>query len=332
MITFNPYGWVLHVRHWLYDTGRLPSVAFDFPVLCVGNVTVGGTGKTPLVAFLVQSFLNQGYCPVVLSRGYGRKTKGFRYVAEADTATMSGDEPVQLKRTFPHVTVAVCEDRVAGIRRLVRNAEVSSGKAPDVVLLDDAFQYRRLRATCSILLEDFARPIAQDRLLPFGRLRDLPQAARRAHCLVVTKCPPVYAQTTPETHRLLTAEGQSIPVFFAFIEYEPLPLPEGAAILLVTGIARPEPLEAHLKAHYNVRMHLRFPDHHAFSAGDTARLAALRAANPTWHLVTTEKDAVRLPFPDALPVRIRTSAPANAQQTLTQFLNETALCDLTGRR
>jgi tetraacyldisaccharide 4'-kinase len=187
-IWLSPYAWVLGVRHFLYDTGIIPSREFpQVPIICVGNLAAGGTGKTPMTEYLVELLLQNGKRPMVLSRGYGRKTKGFHYVephGEAGAHLLWGDEPLQIKYRFPGVVVAVCEDRVAGVERLLADYPEDPW-----ILLDDAMQHRRLKPSKTILMSNYNRPYWKDRLLPFGRLRDLPSAARRADCLVLTHCP-----------------------------------------------------------------------------------------------------------------------------------------------
>ncbi len=288
----NPYGWVLQLRHVLYRTGVLPSA--ERQVICVGNLTVGGTGKTPMVEYIVARLLSQERPVAVLSRGYGRKGKSFRYVEIGDPVSLCGDEPLQMKRRFPDIPVATCVNRIAGIDRLHKDYGPSL-----TVVLDDALQYLGLRASCNILLEDYARPIDNDCLLPWGRLRDLRSAAARAHYRVITKCPAsFFAEAAPS----VTSTGMER--HYATLHYEDLPLQEGASVLLVTGIANPRPLVEHLQTLYKIEKHLVFADHHFFSDKDIARIAALLAAHPGWFLVTTQKDDVRLRFLPAFAVRV----------------------------
>lgn len=288
----SPYAWVLALRHLLYDRGFFRSYGFEVPVLCVGNITVGGTGKTPMTEYLAGRLIESGKTPMVLSRGYGRRTRGFRYVEHSDNVYDSGDEPLQTKRHFPATIVAVCEDRVKGIRRLVEDYPQDPW-----IILDDAFQHRRVRAGKNILMADHARPFTKDALLPFGRLRDLPSAAGRADCIVYTRCP------EPMTSYGIMQESHTdIPVFHTFMSYGPfLPLHDpaampqrGAPVMLVTGIANARPLKEHLQKHYLVAYHMEFPDHHRFTAKDLARMRKLLEKNPAWQLITTAKDAVRL--------------------------------------
>lgn len=309
-IGLSPYAWVLGVRHFLYNTGIIPSREFpDIPIICVGNLALGGTGKTPMTEYLVELLLQKGKCPMVLSRGYGRKTKGFHYV-EPNEATCQksghafrenghllwGDEPLQIKYRFPNVVVAVCEDRVAGVERLLADYPEDPW-----IILDDAMQHRRIKPSKTILMSKYNRPYWKDRLLPLGRLRDLPSAAHRAHCIVLTHCPsPLIPHSSPFTpHPSLNT---SAPVFHTYMSYgEPELLHNSSQqfckkspVLLVTGIADAEPLRQYVQTHYTLERHLNYPDHHVFSGRDLEKIKQLLQENPSWQLVTTAKDAVRL--------------------------------------
>jgi len=299
------YGAIIRLRHRLYDQGILPSRRPEVRTVCVGNLSTGGTGKTPFVEYLVTR-LQGRYAVATLSRGYRRRTRGFRLAGGADTAETIGDEPMQLHLRFPEVPVAVGEDRVSAIETLLR-------LRPDtgLVILDDAFQHRRLRAGFNILLTDHALPYTRDRLLPAGNLRDHPAAAARADVVVVTKCPPDMGQ---EEAGRRTAEFGRPPerVFFSCLRYAalrdfhagPPPVPDPRSrVLLVCGIADPAALVRHLKSAFTRVELLRFPDHHRFRAADIDRIldaARPGAADEAW-VVTTEKDAVRLePFRERL--------------------------------
>jgi len=299
---------VLHLRHALYDAGVLHSVRPAVPTIAIGNLALGGTGKTPMLEQVLRTLADNG--PVAtLSRGYGRKSKGFREVLPTDTFQHAGDEPIQVKRKFPHARVFVGADRVGAMERIQR--EIPGVKA---VVLDDALQHRRLNAGLNILLTTWQRPWCNDALLPAGRLRDLPSRRKAAQIVVLTKCP---ALPSPEDRklwreRLLLHDAQEL--FFAGIEYEELKLAVGsgqssvrqgptegeclqptAYCLLFTGIENPQPLVDHLQRSCTLE-HLAFPDHHAFTRADLERIAkryATFAAGPKT-LVTTEKDAARL--------------------------------------
>src|SRR5690606_12215617 len=174
------YGGITAQRNWFYDIGLLISKAYDFPVICVGNLSTGGTGKSPMIEFLI-SFLKDEHKIAVLSRGYKRKTTGFREVLKTSMVEEVGDEPLQFKQKFPEVTVAVCEDRQTGIEKLQKTAEV--------ILLDDAFQHRKVKASLNILLTSFDKLYSNDCMLPAGNLREPKFGAKRADIIVVTKCP-----------------------------------------------------------------------------------------------------------------------------------------------
>ena len=306
-----PFSWlyaaVLTVRNWLYDNGYKNSVSFAVPLLAVGNLRVGGTGKTPHVAWLVAALLRQGHRPAILSRGYGRRTTGPRLTAAADSAATVGDEPWQYFQEFgsAQVPVAVAEKRRLGVDLLLhQHPEIT------VVVLDDAYQHRAVRPTLNLLLSDFAQPFYHDHVLPAGRLRESRVGARRADVVIITKCPPdlseaVRANLTSEVRRYARP---GVPVLFSAFDYgPPRPLLPGAAApaaggpaLLLTGIARPAPLRRYLTEQgYDLVFHARFPDHHAFTLAD---LAALRAHwQPGWPIFTTAKDATRLLNPGLRP-------------------------------
>ena len=177
------YGLAVNFRHRLFDWGVLKSEQFDIPIICIGNITVGGTGKTPMAEMLI-SFLKRKHCVALLSRGYGRRTKGYREVTIDAHYRDVGDEPLQIKRKFPDTTVVVCEKRVEGIRRLrEEHPEVN------LIVMDDGFQHRYVQPKINVLMVDSTRPIQSDKMLPAGTLRDNPEQLYRAHYFVVTKCP-----------------------------------------------------------------------------------------------------------------------------------------------
>lgn len=288
------WGLVAEVRGKLFDWGVLPSRAFPLPVICVGNLAVGGTGKTPHVEYLLRLLHREGYRVAMLSRGYGRRTRGYLLASAGHTAADIGDEPLQVKRNCPFATVAVCERRAEGIRRLLRLPE-----PPQVVVLDDAYQHRYVRPGFSLLLTAASRPYTADHLLPWGRLRERPHAARRAQAVVVTKCAPGQRPALP------IGPGQSL--FYSRIAYLPLqpwggqpggeeaPGVEGRTLLLLTAIAHPEPLRDHLLHRGAARVEsLAFPDHHAFSPRDIERIHSAFARLRPDRVVTTQKDAMRL--------------------------------------
>lgn len=298
------YGFAVRLRNKAFDIGWLKQHAFPVPVVVVGNLSAGGTGKSPLVLFLIKAW-EQTHRPAVLSRGYGRTTRGFRTVNTGDSASTVGDEPLQYKQYYPDVAVYVCEDRVEGIRRIMHTHPL-----PDLLLLDDAFQHRYVKPTVSIVVTEWNRPFYKDRLLPAGDLREPASGNRRARFIVVSKCP---ATMSPEDQALVLKEMHPSPdqqVFFSYIRYrEYLPgLYQGgmsidelshAHVLLVCGIGNPAPLEGWLKARALSIVLMRFPDHHAYAVSDALRmkreLGAMAVKSGEKKLIiTTRKDAVRL--------------------------------------
>lgn len=278
------YGFVIWLRNLLYDDHVLHSSKVTVPTICVGNLAVGGTGKTPMTEYLVH-LLSSKYNVAVLSRGYGRKTRGFRIANDQDSARTIGDEPMQIHSRFPNVPVAVCADRVKGVKRLQH-------LYPDLhcVILDDAYQHRKLQCGFYILLTPYERLYVDDHMLPWGRLRDLPSQSIRANIVVVTKCPhkmqPIEKRIVSNHLRLASYQH----LFFSSIGYASIPLSNTP--LLVTGIANPKPLVEHLKQLYPQTELLAFPDHHVFTDRDIQLI--LKKAELYDHVVTTEKDYMRL--------------------------------------
>ena len=328
-----PYYLTLKFRNFLYDKGLKKSCRAGIPTVSVGNVTVGGTGKTPHTEMLVRMLLQHGYWSdkkiAVLSRGYRRKTKGFQQVTPDGTAADFGDEPLQIKRKFPQVTVAVDKDRIQGCGFLAHPEKLASSKKArrcidkdimpqDLVILDDAFQYRRLTPSVSVVLMDYSRPVFKDHLLPAGRLRDLPGRIFKADMMIVTKCPAyleagdkaVYAAETlgmkgydPETCTAATPAGERKHIFFTRIKYCDIEtfFPEGEhrfayakQAILLTGIANDRPLAMYLSDTYKIVRKLSFPDHHSFSDADIRSIEKAALAHPTAVIITTEKDSQRL--------------------------------------
>lgn len=298
------YDAVTRLRNWAFDRGYLPTRRFNIPIIGVGNLAVGGTGKTPHTQWIVEELLQMGKRVAVLSRGYGRKTKGFRRIKDHCTANEVGDEPLQLFRHFMgrNFIGAVCEKRVVGIELLLQLPE-----PPEVIVLDDAFQHRYVSPGLNVLLTDFSLTYDRDTLLPAGRLRENAQGAARADIIIVTKCPVSLAETTRHSKALdlrmahpLRPSASELPIFFTSVAYPPLPQVEKC--LLITGIAKPEPLVSHLSQQGIAVEHLNFPDHHHFSASDRQRIIDCAAHHS--HIFTTDKDLVRLEQLD-LPTTVR---------------------------
>ncbi|MFT3886389.1 MAG: tetraacyldisaccharide 4'-kinase [Flavobacteriales bacterium] len=299
-----PFSWlyalVLRIRHGLYDAGLLKSTTPAVPTIVIGNVALGGTGKTPHVELALRTLMDDAPL-ATLSRGYGRAGTALREVHRQDDAADVGDEPLMLKRKFSGVHVFVGADRVAGVEAI--QALVPGVRA---VVLDDALQHRRLKAGLNIVLTTWQRPWHADHPLPAGRLRDLPVRARSADAVVVTKCP--LLPTPEEQYRWRAKLGlrKEVPLFFSGLSYDAprsihdptaaVPTGAGTAALLFTGIAQPGPLVAHARTLFPTLRHVAFPDHHRFSPADQARLARLfdTFATGPKTLLTTEKDLARL--------------------------------------
>ncbi|WP_445385575.1 tetraacyldisaccharide 4'-kinase [Robiginitalea sp. IMCC44478] len=285
------YGLVVYLRNKCYDWGWFTSISFSTPVLCVGNLSVGGTGKTPMVEWLLREFDGKKKV-AVLSRGYGRKTKGFLMAAKDKTAADLGDEPAQLYLKFPRVTIAVDGNRRRGIRKLQEMV------APDLIILDDGFQHRRVQPRGSILLTTYDSLYTEDFYLPSGSLRDHKSQASRADVVVVTKSPEQLSDASRERIRNRLKLHSEQLLLFASLAYEQARTPGGktieldtlrdTALTVVTGIARPEPLLNYLRSVGLQFRHLRFADHHHFSPGEIKQLQKEKC------VITTEKDAVRL--------------------------------------
>lgn len=283
------YNGITALRNLFYDKGWLKSKQYSTPVICVGNLSTGGTGKSPMIEFLL-SFLKKEYQVSVLSRGYKRKTKGFREVLKDSTVKDVGDEPFQIKQKFPSVTVAVCEDRQEGIEQLKTKA--------DVILLDDGFQHRKVKASTYILLTTFDNLYIEDQLLPAGNLRESKKNAKRADLIIVTKCPDrvAYAKLQEIQFRLNLQAHQKI--YFSKIGYDEniigitekqsLTYLKNKSFTLVTGIANPKPLVDFLKEKELNFTHKKYSDHHHFTSSEIKQLKEEEI------ILTTEKDFVRL--------------------------------------
>jgi len=293
------YGLIIYIRNWLFDSNILRSATFNLPLICVGNLAVGGTGKSPMVEFLIGK-LKDDFRLAILSRGYKRKTIGYTLASEKSTALEIGDEPMQFYNKFPDVTVAVGEERVVAIPQLLHDK-------PDtrVIILDDAFQHRSVTAGFNILLTDYNNLFTRDWFLPTGDLRDQKKSARRANIILVTKCPQdlSLAEKNQLIREIRPAASQHI--FFTAISYgkpyqvitRELWIPNKTTeVLLVTGIANPGQLKKHLEEKFNGYDELAFSDHHIFTIDDLKHILKRfdQIESPEKILLTTEKDAVRL--------------------------------------
>ena len=291
------YFLVTWFRNLAYDKGWFKSVSYDFPVVCVGNLSAGGTGKTPMVEYLIRLLKDETNL-ATLSRGYGRKTKGFLLAEDNITATELGDEPFQFYHKFKdEITVAVDEDRQHGISTLR-----ALKPKPEVVILDDAFQHRKVKAGYNILLTTYNNLYVDDFVLPTGNLREPKKGAKRANIIVVTKCPEFLSQNDKEAIVLKLKPKVYQHVFFSHIGYndsvlnetEKFSLNKLESFTLVTGIANAKPLVNYLKSLQLDFNHIEFKDHHNFTESDIKKLSELDK------IVTTEKDYMRLKNEDIL--------------------------------
>lgn len=293
------YGIIMWLRNRLYDNGLYSSIQFSVPVICVGNLSTGGTGKTPHIEYLIRLFQYE-YRVATQSRGYKRRSRGFKLATPRSSAFDLGDEPMQFYRKFPEVAVSVCEERMTGIPALL-------GQRPDVdiVLLDDAFQHRSVKAGFNILITDHARPFYNDYILPFGDLREQRSAYKRADAIIVSKCPD---HLNEEEQRKIIQAIRPFPeqkIFFTKIRYgecydfftnETTPLQRTQNVVLVSGIAKPGPMLEFVKEKVAAVHLLKYPDHHYFTASS---LEEIKQTCNNWEgakpiIVTTEKDATRL--------------------------------------
>lgn len=320
----SPIAWVYKMVAWvrnrLFDWNILPSESFDVPVVSVGNITVGGTGKTPHTEYLVRLFSDASYRVAVLSRGYKRHTHGFRLVTMSSSSTEVGDEPLQIKRKFPTVMVAVDADRRRGIRRLM-----AQSPGLDVILLDDAYQHRYVTPAVSILLTNYRRMIYEDKMLPVGRLRESVAEKARANFVIVTKCPD---DLKPIDYRLLSKHLDLYPyqnIYFTGLRYDrlepvfPSDIEECVTVeqlhetqcdvLLVAGIASPALFVDYIHRYTDRAKLWSYGDHHEFSQREIRKmeewLAATIDQGGRGVVIVTEKDAVRLLDNPKIPLLLK---------------------------
>lgn len=284
------YALAVFIRNRMFDVGFFKSKSFETPSICIGNLSVGGTGKTPMIEYLIRLLENRRIA--VLSRGYKRKSKGFQLASPESSVEDLGDEPFQLYRKFPDVAVAVDTDRQNGIQQL------ESTIRPEVILLDDAFQHRRVKPSFSILLTSYHNLFVKDWYLPTGDLRDSKSEAKRADLIIVTKCPSGILQEEKDHIANSIKPKSNQEILFSTLTYSesinngsdqiPLNRLKGKHFALVTGIAFPEPLVSHLKNQGLEFDHFEFGDHHYFSDEEIQKFANFEV------VLTTEKDYVRL--------------------------------------
>jgi len=294
------YGWIVSLRNWMYDKKYLHAVQFNVPLICVGNLSLGGTGKSPMVEHIL-SILSDDYKVGTLSRGYKRKTKGYALANHLTTALEIGDEPMQFHIKFPNVSVAVGERRIEAIPQFIQDV-------PEIqaIILDDAFQHREVESDFNILLTEYDNLYCDDFFIPTGDLRDEKKSAKRADIIIVTKCPEnlsiskrdeLIEKIDPEQHQ---------DVFFTSIQYEtPYHIYDPGyqwiltmrdEVLLVCGIANPLPLKKYIHEHTSTYYQLSYSDHHIFSIDDLQEIREKfdQIQSKSKLILTTEKDAVRL--------------------------------------
>ena len=296
LLPFNLlYALAVYIRNKFYDWGIFKSTSFDIPIICVGNLAVGGAGKTPTTEYLVK-LLSQ-YKIAILSRGYGRKTKGFVLANDTATAATIGDEPLQYYHKFKNITVAVCEDRVTGINQLKNNH--------DLILLDDAYQHRKVKAGFNILLFEFTKLQKLQILLPAGNLREPFSGIKRAQTVLITKSPQeITVETSNKILQKLNLNSQQN-LAFSHVSYqklkhlytgEEIELQQNQIVFLLTGIANPTPLQQYLLANKTKIRSFQYPDHHRFTVTEINKLVIAFQTHAAGKkiIITTEKDAQRL--------------------------------------
>ncbi len=298
----------MYIRNTLFNINILPSKSYDFPVICIGNLSVGGTGKTPHIEYLVR-LLKNDLKVATLSRGYKRKTKGFRFASEQSLAEEVGDEPLQIRKKFENIVVAVDANRQRGIELIKKQYPDT-----DVILLDDAFQHRRVDAGLKIILSDFHKLFTRNFPLPSGTLREFKSGAKRADIIIVTKTPKVFS---PILRKILIEEIKPQPhqhLFFSYIKYgciTPLPgitevpkLKKYYTLLMFTGIANTYPLQDHLNRSCAELISLNFPDHHSYTKKDLEyiRKKYTDIFSRKKAIITTEKDLMHLDKPGLIDI------------------------------
>lgn len=303
------YGAAIKLRHLLFDINVLHSEKFDIPIICVGNITVGGTGKTPTVEMLVEHYSKE--CNVVvLSRGYGRKGKEYRVVDVDDSYRLVGDEPLQIKRKFPEATVVVCADRAFAIHRITEEFPEA-----DMIIMDDGFQHRYVDPLVNIVIVDYNRPVERDHLLPYGQLRDTTASLYRAHYFIVTKCPETMKPINMREKRMWLVEKPSQEIFFSRMQPAPAcsvfaevegTVPLGATVIAMSGIGDNEAFKNGLKQRYKVvEESIDLKDHHVYHMSDLRVINRILTKYPEAVIMTTEKDAVKLANSKAIPAELR---------------------------
>jgi tetraacyldisaccharide 4'-kinase len=299
LLFLSPLYWIgTTFRNLLYNLSIFKSQGFDLPIISVGNLSMGGTGKTPHVEYLLRLLEGRGSL-AVLSRGYGRRTKGFLLASSPPDPFAVGDESAQIKTHYPKVEVAVSENRVKGVDQLLRYP-----KSPEIIILDDAFQHRKIQAGLHIVLTTYSDPFFSDVILPAGNLREGRSEASRADIIVVTKCPENLDQTTKSQYEQAVLKyAPKSKVCFSYMQHGQIRWMQPKKtfdiqqkFLLVTGIANPAPFKKHLESLGLQFVHMRFPDHHLFTKMDIRKMKEkIKDANLAG-IISTEKDATRFLF------------------------------------
>ncbi len=324
------YGLITYLRNKLFDCGVLKTKTHSLLTVSIGNLKVGGTGKTPFVEHLLGSLASE-YNIAVVSRGYGRKSKGLKIVSPCGSAEEFGDEPLQMSKKFPYVLFVVCKDRNTAIDHIEQHYPQIN-----LVLLDDAYQHRYVARDINILLSEYTRPFFSDRVMPFGLLREYPQGSKRADYIVITKCPNLTEQQRKDfAEHLNPLPNQK--VFFSQIRYKEPQLAEDKNttcdlkthdVILISGIANPKPLVEYIESQTRLLKTITFGDHHAFSNKDIKRITTIYENTKTENtiLLTTEKDASRLlhfPLPlYVLPIETTTIQYPQNNQIITNQIKQ----------
>lgn len=288
---------VTEIRNFLFRINVLKSKQYDIPVISVGNLSVGGTGKTPMVLYLINLLSQQNLSIAVVSRGYGRKTKGLLWVDSNSSPNEVGDEPLLIKQQFPEINFAVCEKRIDAIDTILLEKEI------DIVLLDDAYQHQYVKPSLNILLSNYSMPFYKDFVLPAGNLRELRKNKSRADVIVTTKCPADLSEEKRKNIERSIAPNRNQVVFSSSLKYKVLSHVytdenlnfnelKDKSIVLVTGIANTNSIESELKKHAYLKRHFKFSDHHRYLEADIEKIKAEIGQNTL--VVTTTKDAVKL--------------------------------------
>ncbi|REG88332.1 tetraacyldisaccharide 4'-kinase [Algoriphagus antarcticus] len=329
------YDLVTRLRNWFFDLGWLKSVSSPIPSIVVGNLSVGGTGKTPMVEFLIRMLRKEKQL-ATLSRGYGRKTKGFLEANPSVSPEEIGDEPFQIYQKFCNeISVVVGEDRVAALEKIASKPDV-----PELVILDDAFQHRYVTGDLQILLTTYQRPFFSDFLLPMGRLRESRAGAKRADVIIITKCPEDLSSSEKAKIRSKVVDYSSVntPVLFSSIFYgEPVSLIDSIVfspkIILLTGLANDQPLVEYVNKKYELLEVLSYTDHHEYLKADfdKVRTKVKQHASQNPVVLTTEKDAVKVKsnapkgFLEEIPIfvlPIEVSFSSTDELTMVQLIQQ----------